>query len=335
MTADENPTLGVVAIGNALVDVLSHEDEDFLAGHGMVKGSMALIDTERAEKLYAAMGPGVEVSGGSAANTAVGIAALGGSAAFIGRVNADQLGEVYAHDLRAAGVGFSTPPAADGLPSGRCLIIVTPDGERTLNTYLGASAELGAGDVDPALIGAAQITFLEGYLWDAPGAQEAFVEASRLAHAAGRKVALTLSDGFVVDRHRDSFRDLVADEIDILFANEVEICSLYEVDDFDTALTRVLHHCELAALTRSERGSVLITGDTIETVPVHPIPGGRLVDATGAGDLYAAGVLYGLTAGYDLARCGRLGALAASEVISHLGARPATDLRALAAPLLA
>jgi sugar/nucleoside kinase (ribokinase family) len=328
------PTLGVVAIGNALVDVLSHEDEEFLDAHGMIKGSMALIDTERAEKLYGSMGPGVEISGGSAANTTVGIASLGGSAAFIGRVNADQLGEVYAHDLRAAGVAFSTPAADDGLPSGRCLIIVTPDGERTLNTYLGASAELSAADVDPDLVASAQITFLEGYLWDAPGAQAAFVEASRLAHAAGRKVALTLSDGFVVDRHRDSFRDLVADEIDILFANEVEICSLYEVDDFDTALARVLHHCELAALTRSEQGSVLVTEEGVTVVPAHPIPGGRLVDATGAGDLYAAGVLHGLTAGYPLDRCGRLGALAASEVISHLGARPATDLRALAAPLL-
>jgi sugar/nucleoside kinase (ribokinase family) len=327
-------TVDVVAIGNALVDVLSHEEESFLQDHGMVKGSMALIDTEQAEKLYASMGPGVEISGGSAANTTVGIASLGGTAAFIGRVRADQLGEVYAHDLRAAGVAFDTAPAPSGTPSGRCLIVVTPDGERTLNTYLGASAELSAADVDPDLIASAQVTFLEGYLWDAPGAQEAFVEASRQAHAAGRRVALTLSDGFVVDRHRESFRDLVADEIDILFANEVEICSLYEVDDFDAALARVLHHCELAALTRSEHGSVLVAGDTVEVVPAHPIPGGRLVDATGAGDLYAAGVLFGLTAGYDLARCGRLGALAASEVISHLGARPATDLRALAAPLL-
>jgi sugar/nucleoside kinase (ribokinase family) len=327
-------TTGVVAIGNALVDVLSNEEEDFLVEHGMVKGSMALIDTERAEKLYGSMGPGVEISGGSAANTAAGIASLGGSAAFIGRVNADQLGDVYAHDLRAAGVAFAAPPVAGGLPSGRCLIVVTPDGERTLNTYLGASAQLGPEDLDPALVASAQITFLEGYLWDAPDAQAAFVEAARLAHAAGRKVALTLSDGFVVERHRASFLDLVADEVDILFANEVEICSLYEVDDFDAALARVLHHCELAALTRSELGSVLVTEDGVERVAAHPIPGGRLVDATGAGDLYAAGVLFGLTRGYDVARCGRLGALAAAEVISHMGARPATGLRDLAAPLL-
>jgi len=326
--------LDVVAIGNALVDVLSHEDEAFLTAHGMVKGSMALIDTERAEDLYGAMGPGVEVSGGSAANTTAGIASLGGAAGFIGRVDTDQLGEVYAHDLRAAGVAFSAPPAAGGLPSGRCLIVVTPDGERTLNTYLGASAQLAPDDLDAELIASAQVTFLEGYLWDAPAAQAAFVEASRLAHAAGRKVALTLSDGFVVDRHRDTFRALVADEIDILFANEVEICALYEVDDFDAALEQVLHHCELAALTRSEHGSVLVTGDGTVTVPAHPIPGGRLVDATGAGDLYAAGLLFGLTQGYDLERCGRLGALAASEVISHLGARPETSLRELAGPLI-
>jgi sugar/nucleoside kinase (ribokinase family) len=324
----------VVAIGNALVDVLSHESDEFVAEQGMVKGTMALIDTERAEALYAAMNPAIEISGGSAANTTVGLASLGSSAAFIGRVRTDQLGEVYAHDLRAAGVQFDTPPAADGLPSGRCLIVVTPDAERTLNTYLGASAELSEWDVDLDLIASASITYLEGYLWDSPGAQVAYRVAAERAHEAGQRVALTLSDLFAVERHRDTFLDLVAGSVDILFANEAEICALYEVDDFDAALQRVTGHCEIAALTRSEKGAVIIRGEEVHVVDAHPIPGGQLVDTTGAGDLYAAGFLHGFTRGYDLGLCGRLGALAASEVISHIGARPATNLADLARPLL-
>jgi sugar/nucleoside kinase (ribokinase family) len=327
-------SLDVVGIGNALVDVLSHETDEFVAEQGMVKGTMALIDTERAESLYGAMNPAVEISGGSCANTMVGLASFGSSAAFIGRVRTDQLGSVYAHDLRAAGVRFDTPPASEGQPSGRCLIVVTPDAERTLNTYLGASSELGESDVDPALIDEASITYLEGYLWDSPGAQVAYRAAAARAHEAGNRVALTLSDLFAVERHRDTFLDLVAGSVDILFANEAEICGLYETDDFDAAVKQVTGHCEVAALTRSEQGAVILRGDEVHVVAAHPIPGGKLVDTTGAGDLYAAGFLHGFTRGYELDLCGRLGALAASEIISHLGARPETNLAELAAPLL-
>jgi sugar/nucleoside kinase (ribokinase family) len=324
----------VVAIGNALVDVLSHESDEFIADQGMVKGTMALIDTERAESLYAAMNPAVEISGGSAANTTVGVASFGGSAAFIGRVRTDQLGEVYARDLRAAGVQFDTPPATDGQPSGRCLIVVSPDAERTLNTYLGASAELGEADVDLDLIASASITYLEGYLWDSPGAQIAYRVAAEHAHVAGQRVALTLSDLFAVERHRETFLDLVASSVDILFANEAEICALYEVDDFDAAVKQVTGHCEVAALTRGEQGAVILRGDEVHVVEAAPIPGGKLIDTTGAGDLYAAGFLYGFTQGHGLDVCGRLGAVAASEVISHIGARPETSLAELAAPLI-
>jgi sugar/nucleoside kinase (ribokinase family) len=327
-------TIDVVAIGNALVDVISHETDEFVAEQGMVKGTMALIDTERAESLYEAMNPAVEISGGSAANTTVGLASFGSTAAFIGRVRQDQLGEVYAHDLRAAGVRFDTPAASDGLPSGRCLIVVTPDAERTLNTYLGASAELGPDEVDPDVIRSAAITYLEGYLWDSPAAKEAYRFAARTAHEAGNRVALTLSDLFAVERHRETFLELVEHSVDILFANEAEICALYEVEDFDAALPHVIGHCEVAALTRSEKGAVIVRGDEVHAVAAHPIPGGKLVDTTGAGDLYAAGFLHGFTRGYELDLCGRLGALAASEVISHIGARPETSLAELAAPLL-
>jgi sugar/nucleoside kinase (ribokinase family) len=300
----------------------------------MVKGTMALIDTERAESLYAAMNPAVEISGGSAANTTVGVASFGGSAAFIGRVRTDQLGEIYARDLRAAGVQFDTPPATDGQPSGRCLIVVSPDAERTLNTYLGASAELGEADVDLDLIASASITYLEGYLWDSPGAQIAYRVAAEHAHVAGQRVALTLSDLFAVERHRETFLDLVASSVDILFANEAEICALYEVDDFDAAVKQVTGHCEVAALTRGEQGAVILRGDEVHVVVAAPIPGGKLIDTTGAGDLYAAGFLYGFTQGHGLDVCGRLGAVAASEVISHIGARPETSLAELAAPLI-
>jgi len=326
-------TLDVVGLGNALVDVLSHESESFLAEHGLVKGAMDLVDTERAELLYGAMGPGIEISGGSAANTMVGIASLGGTSAFIGRVRDDTLGKVFAHDIRAAGVQFPGVPANDGLPTGRCLIVVTPDAERTLNTYLGAAAEFGPEDVDADLVTGAQVTYLEGYLWDQPRAKEAFRHAAQLAHRAGRRVALTLSDGFCVDRHRADFLDLIEREVDILFANEGEILSLYEVDDFDAALQRVNHHCEIAALTRSAKGSLIVRGDEVHLIDAHPVPSG-VVDTTGAGDQYAAGFLYGFTHGHDLGTCGRLGAVAAGEVISHLGARPEVSLADLARPLL-
>ncbi len=326
-------TLDVAAFGNALVDVLSHEADEFIADYDLAKGSMALIDTERAEQLYSAMSPATEISGGSAANTVVGVASFGGTSAFVGRVRDDQLGTVFAHDIRAAGVRFVTAPATDGLPTGRCLIIVTADAERTLNTYLGAAAEFGPEDVDAELVAGAQVTYLEGYLWDQPRAKAAFREAARLAHDADRRVALTLSDGFCVDRHRADFLQLVEHDADILFANEAEICALYEVDDFDAALQRVSRHCEVAALTRSAKGSVIVRGEEVHVIDAHSVPGG-VVDTTGAGDLYAAGFLYGFTHGHDLGTCGKLAALGAAEVISHLGARPEMSLAQLARPLL-
>ncbi len=322
-------TLDVTGIGNAIVDVLVHEDDSFLDRHGLAKGAMTLVDAERAEFLYQRMGPGVEVSGGSAANTLAGLAALGGRGAFIGKVRDDQLGAVFAHDIRAAGVRFETPPAADTAPTARCLIVVTPDAMRTMNTYLGACVELGPDDVDSALVAAAEIIYLEGYLWDPPGAKKAFRKAHRIAHRHGRRVALSLSDPFCVDRHRDEFRDLVAGHVDILFANEEEIMSLYRVDDFDSAVQRVRGDCEIAALTRSEKGSVVVAGDEVHVIDATPVA--SVVDTTGAGDAYAAGFLYGLTHGWRYDRCARLGGRAAAEVISHVGARAQADLAALRA----
>jgi len=325
--------LDVLGIGNALVDVLSHESEDFVRQHGLMKGTMQLVDEARSAALYAAMGPGIEVSGGSAANTLVGVASFGARAHYIGRVRDDQLGEVFRHDLRSIGVGYATAAATSGPATGRCLIVVTPDAQRTMSTYLGASARLGPADVEKAVIERARIVYLEGYLFDPPEAQEAFRVAAGIAHAAGRKVALTLSDPFCVDRHRVAFRELVEHHVDVLVANEAEICSLYEVRDFDTALARVRGHAEVAALTRSERGSVVVAGDAVHVIPADRVD--AVVDTTGAGDLYAAGFLVGLSRGLPLPVCGRLGSLAAAEVISHVGARPLRSLAELAGPLLA
>jgi sugar/nucleoside kinase (ribokinase family) len=322
----------VVGIGNALVDVLAHGTDEFVHEHGLVKGTMHLVDEARARRLYQAMGPGVEISGGSAANTIVGVASFGGRAHYVGKVRNDQLGEVFVHDLRSTGVGFDTAPATSGPATGRCLILVTPDAQRTMNTFLGASTHLGPEDLDPALIARGRITYLEGYLFDPPRAQEAFRKAAGLAHASGRKVALTLSDPFCVDRHRAAFLDLVERHVDILLANEVEICALYEVNEFDEALQRVRGHCEVAALTRSERGSVIATRDEVHVVDIHRVDG--VVDTTGAGDLYAAGFLFGLSRGLGLATAGRLGAIAAAEVISHIGARPTVPLATLAKGLV-
>jgi len=324
--------LDVVGIGNALVDVLSQAGEDFLAAQGLIKGAMQLVDEPRARQLYAAMGPAVEVSGGSAANTIVGVASFGGRAHYVGKVRDDQLGEVFSHDLRAVGVGYSTPAATSGPPTGRCLIVVTPDAQRTLTTYLGASSHLGPADVDRDLVAGAGILYLEGYLFDPPEAQRAFRAAAGIAHAAGRKVALTLSDPFCVDRHRAAFLELVEHHVDILFANEAEIRSLYAAPDFDAALQQVRRHCAVAALTRSERGSVVVAGDEVHVIDAHPVE--AVVDTTGAGDLYAAGFMVGLSRGLDLATCGRLGSLAAGEVISHVGARPQTPLIELAGRFL-
>jgi sugar/nucleoside kinase (ribokinase family) len=320
--------LDVLTVGNALVDVLSVEADEFVAQHGLERGAMTLIDAEQAEALYAAMGPGTEVSGGSAANTAAGLASLGAAVGFVGRVRDDQLGAVFAHDIRAIGVEFTTAPAPDGPPTGRCLIIVTPDAQRTLNTFLGAASDLRPADIDPEVVAATAVTFLEGYLFDQDEAKEAFRYAGRLAHDAGNRVALTLSDPFCVERHRGDFLDLVEHQIDVLFANQNEICSLYEVDDFDAAAEQVRGHCEIAALTRSEQGSVVVTDGAAHSVAAAPVE--HVVDTTGAGDQYAAGFLYGLTHGHDLRACGRLGALAAAEVISHLGARPEVSLADLA-----
>ncbi len=318
----------VVGIGNAIVDVLAHAGDAFLAQHGLVKGAMTLIDAAQAEALYDRMGSAVEMSGGSAANTMAGIAALGGQAGYIGKVAEDTLGRVFQHDIRAIGVTFATPPLAAPPPTARCLILVTPDAQRTMNTFLGAAVELGPDDVDDGLIAGAQITYLEGYLWDRPTAKEAFLKAARIAHAAGRKIALTLSDSFCVQRHRDSFHELVDGHVDILFGNEHEIMELYQTRTLEDALDAVRCECDIAVVTRSAKGSVIMDGLTVYEVPAEPVP--HVVDTTGAGDLFAAGFLYGLTHGRHLAECGRLGSIAAAEVISHFGARPEADLAALA-----
>ena len=322
----------VVGLGNAIVDVIAHAEEAFLAAEGMAKGGMTLIEADRAESLYARMGPAVEMSGGSAANTMAGIASLDGRAAFIGKVKDDQLGAIFAHDIRSAGVAFRTRPARGGAPTARCLIFVTPDAQRTMNTYLGASVELGPEDVDEALIAAAQVTYLEGYLWDRPRAKDAFRKAARIAHGAGRKVALTLSDPFCVERHRAEFQELVRGPVDILFANEAEIRALWQVRDFDAALSATRGLVQIAALTRSEKGSVVLSNGKTESVPAEPVQ--RVVDTTGAGDLFAAGFLHGLTQGRPPAEAARIGAIAAAEVIAHVGARPERPLKALVAERL-
>jgi sugar/nucleoside kinase (ribokinase family) len=321
-------SLDVVAVGNALVDVLSLEGDEFVERFGLHKGSMELIDAARAEELYAAMGPAVEVSGGSAANTMAGLASLGARAGFLGRVRDDQLGAVFAHDIRAAGVEFPSEPATVGQPTGRCLIVVTPDGERTMNTLLGASSELGPDDVVSDFVTSAKITYLEGYLFDREVAGEAFHKAADAAHAAGGQVALTLSDAFCVERFLEPFRTLVTDQIDVLFGNADELRLLFGTDDVDAAMALAEAHCETVAITCGADGALLSSKGKQARVPAAPVE--QVVDTTGAGDLFAAGFLFGLTQGRDLETCGRLGALAAAEVIAHVGARPETPLRALA-----
>jgi len=318
----------VLGIGNAIVDVLAKTDEAFLAQHKLTKGAMTLIDAPTAAHLYSAMGPAIECSGGSAANTMAGIASLGGRASFIGKVCADQLGGVFNHDIRAAGVHFATPPIKGQPPTARCLVMVSPDGQRTMQTYLGACIELGPDDVTQEQVAAARVTYLEGYLWDRPEAKEAFRKAVKIAHASGRKVSLTLSDAFCVDRHRAEFLELVEKDVDILFANEAEIISLYQVSSFDEALARVKQKKNrIAAVTRSEKGAVIIGGENVYTVAAERIT--RLVDTTGAGDLFAAGFLYGLTHGHNLPSAGRIAAICAAEIISHIGARPEVSLKDL------
>ena len=323
--------LDVLAIGNAIVDVIATADEAFLAEQQLAKGSMRLIDAAEATRLYGAMGVAREMSGGSGANAAAGIAALGSKVAFVGRVADDQLGQVFAHDIRAAGVEYLTPFADTGNPTARCLILVTPDAQRTMNTFLGASQDLTRADVDYELVKAAGITYLEGYLWDPPLPREAMVVALEVARANHRKVAFTLSDAFCVERHRADFRDLADGRVDILFANETEICSLFEVADFDTAARAIAGKLPIAVITRGEKGAVVLAGGETIEVPAEPVA--KIVDTTGAGDLFAAGFLHGLAQGRDLKVCAQFGAIAAAEVISHYGARPEADLKALAAKL--
>src|SRR6266478_8233006 len=319
----------VLGIGNAIFDVLVRTDEGFLSRHGMTKGGMTLIDEGRAASIYRDMGPAVEMSGGSAANTIVGIANFGARTAFIGKVKNDQIGGLYTHDIRAAGVAFETPAAAAGPATGCSYILVTPDGERTMNTYLGAAQDLTPGDIDAAQIAASAITYLEGYLWDPKSAKEAFVKASTIAHDAGRQVALTLSDSFCVDRYRGEFLDLMgAGTVDLVFANEAELHSLYQTSDFDTALKQLRSDTKLGVVTRSEKGCLVASKDGVIAVPAFPID--KIVDTTGAGDLFAAGFLFGLVRGAGYENAGRLGALAAAEVIQHIGARPQVSLKELA-----
>ena len=318
----------VLGIGNAIVDVIARAEEDFLLRQGMHKGAMALIDEARAHAIYDAMGPAVETSGGSAANTIVGLASLGARTAFIGKTKDDLLGRAYSHDIRAAGVTFPTKPAVAGPSTGRCYVLVTPDGERTMNTYLGAAQDLQPADIDADAVAASAILYLEGYLWDPKNAKEAFLKAAKIAHQSGRKVALSLSDAFCVDRWRDEFLQLMRSRtVDLIFANEAELHSLYQTSDFNTAIAALSADIGAAVVTRSAEGCVVVGGDAIEAVPAFPIE--RVVDTTGAGDLFAAGFLFGLARGADDRICGRLGALAAAEVIQHIGARPEASLRDL------
>ena len=319
----------VLGFGNAIVDVIAPVDDDFIIRAELRKGTMQLVDEAQAQALYDAMGATTIVSGGSAANTTAGIASFGGKAAFVGKVCDDEAGRAFAHDIKAAGVHFSTPPASGGPATARCLILVTPDGQRTMNTYLGACQNLTIDDVDAGEVAASQILYLEGYLWDPPAAKKAFVEAAGMAHAAGRQVALTLSDVFCVDRHQQEFRRLICDGVvDILFANESELHALYQTADFDTAVAALREDNLLAAITRSEKGAIVVKGAQTVSVPAAPIE--KLVDTTGAGDLFAAGFLTALTRGQSLEHCARLGALAASEIIQHYGARPEVGLARLA-----
>jgi sugar/nucleoside kinase (ribokinase family) len=317
----------VVGIGNALVDVIAHGDDEFLAEHGLVKGSMQLIETDRASELYRALDSPVEMSGGSAANTMCGIASFGGRAAYIGKVSADDLGAVFGHDLNAVGVAFRPGAPAADTPTGRCMIVVTADAQRTMNTYLGVSSLLGADDLDEAAIAEGAVLYMEGYLFDRDDAKKAFRRAAGVAHEHGRKVSLTLSDSFCVDRHRDDFVALVHDDVDILFGNEDELCSLYERDDLDSAIATVRGECEVAAITAGKDGSYVVTADDVIAAPAERVA--RVLDTTGAGDLYAAGFLYGYSQDLSLTDCARLGSIAAAEVISHIGPRPLVPLRTL------
>jgi sugar/nucleoside kinase (ribokinase family) len=321
-------TLQVAGIGHALVDIIAHSAEATLAAFSLIKGTMRLTSPEEASALYAAMGPAVEVSGGSAANTCAGVASFGGRAGFMGKLGLDQFAEVFAHDIRAAGVAFETSNTPTDTPTGRCLILVTPDGERTMNTNLGAAAEFAEADLNRDMIEAAQILFMEGYLFDPVPARAAFFKAAEYARASGTKVALTLSDPFVATRHRDDLLRFMRSGVDLVFANEKEALALHDTASLDDAMAALRAACPLAVVTRSEKGSLVLAGD--RTVEIAPEPVGQVVDATGAGDLYAAGFMFGLTSGYPLELCGRLGSLAAAEIIGQVGPRPIRSLAELA-----
>ncbi len=316
----------LLGVGNAIVDVIAAVDDGFLAQHGDAKGAMNLVDRERSAKLYSAMPPAEEHSGGSAGNTMAGFAALGGKGAYVGKVKDDQLGHIFGHDIKAAGVNFLTDPSSDETPTANCMILVTPDGERTMHTYLGACVNLTEDDIHASDIENSEIIYFEGYLWDMEPAKKAFIKAMKIAHAAGTKVALTLSDSFCVGRFREEFLELVEHHVDILFANEDEIMSLYEVDNFDDALQHVAGHVSITALTRSEKGCVVVTPQEVHVIDAVAT---TVVDTTGAGDLFASGFLYGLAHNYSLADCGKIGGICAAEIISHIGARPAVDMKAL------
>lgn len=318
----------VLCIGNAIVDIFARVEDDFLEAHDRIKGSMMLVDAETSARIYDAMPPAVERSGGSAGNTAAGIASLGGRAAYMGKVHADQLGTVFRHDIRAIGVHYETEPATEGAPTATSMILVTPDAQRTMSTYLGACGELALADIDESVVARADVTYIEGYMWDRDNQKEAVLKAMDVAHEHGKLVSLSLSDSFCVDRFRAEFVELVEGRVDILFANEAEIKSLYQTDTFEEAMERLRPHVKLAALTRSEKGSVVLSQDGMVEVAAHPA---SVIDTTGAGDLYAAGFLFGYTSGKSLEDCARLGGLAAAEVISHLGARPEVNLKKLAA----
>ncbi|MDJ0767721.1 MAG: adenosine kinase [Ilumatobacter sp.] len=326
-TLSDGARFDVTGIGNALVDVIAHASDEFLDEHGLTKGWMDLIDTERAVSLYKALGSAVEMSGGSAANTMCGVASFGGSAAYVGKVTDDELGAAFGHDLLAVGVQFRPGDDQNDVPTGRSIIVVTPDAERTMNTFLGASSLLGISDCDDETIADSKVLYMEGYLYDRDEAKAAFRHASKVAHEAGRMVSLTLSDSFCVDRHRDDFRSLVTDEVDLLFGNDAELIALYETETFDDAVAELRQHCEFAAITVGANGSIIITDHDLIEIPAVPVR--RVIDTTGAGDLYAAGFLHGLTTGRPLDECGRLGSIAAAEVISHVGPRPLVELRTL------
>ncbi|HSM40159.1 MAG TPA: adenosine kinase [Afifellaceae bacterium] len=316
----------VLTIGNAIVDILAQTDDDFLVREGLIKGSMRLIDQEEADRLYDHMGPTQMISGGCAGNTAAGVASFGGRAAFIGKVASDEAGGFFRHDMKSTGIAFPTADLTTGISTGRSMILITPDTERTMNTFLGACQELTPQDIDRETVEGAAITYLEGYLWDPPKAKEAFVEASLIAHGAGRKVAITLSDSFCVDRYRDEFLELMrTGKVDIVFANNHEVLALYQTSDFDAAVEALSEDVSLAAVTMGAEGSMVVDGSKRVRVPAPPVD--EIVDKTGAGDLFASGFLHGLARGASHAECAALGSIAAGEILKHVGARPQHSLK--------